>query len=134
MPSECGAEPTMTIELSVTGAGGPWSLVADGVPDNGRYQWLVPAGLPTSTDCHLRLTLDTDPPAQTVTPEPFTILGGAVPGDLDGDGLVGITDFLLLLSLWGPCDDPCPPACLGDLDGDCTVGITDFLILLANWS
>ena len=55
-------------------------------------------------------------------------------GDLDGDGVVGITDFLLLLGLWGPCPDPCPPSCDADLDGDCAVGIVDFLILLANWS
>ncbi|MHC4615189.1 MAG: M12 family metallo-peptidase [Planctomycetota bacterium] len=56
-----------------------------------------------------------------------------VPGDLDGDGSVGITDFLILLARWGPCPDPCPPACLGDLDGDCVVGINDFLTLLAVW-
>ena len=54
-------------------------------------------------------------------------------GDLDGDGVVGITDFLLLLGQWGPC--PAPPAvCPADLDGDGMVGITDFLILLAQWS
>ena len=53
--------------------------------------------------------------------------------DLDGDGTVGITDFLMLLAAWGACPDPCPPLCLGDLDGDCNVGITDFLALLANW-
>jgi len=54
-----------------------------------------------------------------------------VPGDLDGDGIVGVTDFLLLLALWGPCGncDNCP----ADLDGDCDVGIIDFLQLLANW-
>jgi probable HAF family extracellular repeat protein len=55
-------------------------------------------------------------------------------GDLNGDGVVGVNDFLLLLAVWGPCPDPCPPSCLGDLDADCAVGVTDFLILLANWS
>ena len=59
---------------------------------------------------------------------------GGPAGDLDGDGLVGITDFLILLGAWGPCGAPCPPSCPADLDGDCVVGITDFLILLANWS
>ncbi len=54
-------------------------------------------------------------------------------GDLDGDGTVGIVDFLLLLAAWGPCSDPCPPSCPGDLDGDCVVGIIDFLALLGNW-
>jgi hypothetical protein len=56
-----------------------------------------------------------------------------VPGDLDGDGSVGITDFLMLLARWGPCPDPCPPACVGDVDGDCEVGVNDFLFLLAVW-
>ena len=52
-------------------------------------------------------------------------------GDLDGDGIVGITDFLALLAAWGPCPEPCPLTCPADLDGDCSVGITDFLLLLA---
>ncbi len=60
--------------------------------------------------------------------------GPVVEGDLDGDGTVGILDFLGLLAAWGPCPDTCPPACPADLDGDCTVGILDFLILLANWT
>ncbi len=47
--------------------------------------------------------------------------------DLDGDGSVGILDFLALLDAWG---DPGGPA---DLDGDGTVGILDFLQLLAAW-
>ena len=44
----------------------------------------------------------------------------------DGDGDVGITDFLQLLAQWGLVDAPC------DIDGG-GVGITDFLALLANW-
>ena len=64
----------------------------------------------------------------------MTVTVGGPAGDLDGDGLVGITDFLILLGAWGPCGAPCPPSCPADLDGDCVVGITDFLILLANWS
>jgi len=53
--------------------------------------------------------------------------------DLDGDGIVGSNDLLILLAEWGPCDQPCPPSCAADLDDDCTVGINDFLLLLANW-
>ncbi len=60
-------------------------------------------------------------------------LEGATPGDLDGDGIVGIEDFLMLLSAWGPCPYPCPPSCGADLDDDCVVGIVDFLTLLGNW-
>ncbi len=55
-----------------------------------------------------------------------------VTGDVNGDGVVGINDFLLLLGAWGPCGD-CN-ACPADLDGDCEVGINDFLMLLAAWT
>ena len=58
----------------------------------------------------------------------------AVPGDVDGDGVVGIVDLLALLAAWGPCGDcSTPRACPADFDGDCEVGIEDFLTLLANW-
>ncbi|MHC4416113.1 MAG: M12 family metallo-peptidase [Planctomycetota bacterium] len=57
--------------------------------------------------------------------------GVAAPGDLDGDGVVGIADLLILLAAWGPCPD-CDN-CPADLNGDCTVGIGDLLILLGNW-
>ena len=50
----------------------------------------------------------------------------ACPQDLDGDGIVGITDFLELLAFWGVQDVP------ADFDGG-GVGITDFLALLAAW-
>jgi hypothetical protein len=55
-------------------------------------------------------------------------------GDIDGDGQVNVSDFLMLLARWGSCPQPCPPSCTGDLDGNCEVDVNDFLILLANWS
>ena len=55
--------------------------------------------------------------------------GGPVcPGDADGDDIVGINDFLLVLATWGT--DPGGPP---DFDGDGIVGINDFLFVLANW-
>jgi hypothetical protein len=52
--------------------------------------------------------------------------------DLDLDGIVGVEDFLILLSHWGDCPPP-PDACPGDIDADGTVGVTDFLQLLSAW-
>ncbi len=52
----------------------------------------------------------------------------ANPSDLDGDGFVGIDDFLQLLAAWGPCG-----GCPEDTDNDGEVGILDFLDLLAEW-
>ena len=53
-------------------------------------------------------------------------------GDLDGDGLIGTRDLLVLLGGWGACPPP-PTACLGDLDGDGNTGSADLLLLIGNW-
>lgn len=50
------------------------------------------------------------------------------PSDVEGDGTVGITDFLATLAQWG---DVCP--CTADINGDGMVGIIDFLQVLSDW-
>ena len=52
-------------------------------------------------------------------------------GDLDGDGMVGLSDLVILLANWGPCAD-CDD-CPADLNDDCAVGMADLLLLLGNW-
>jgi len=52
--------------------------------------------------------------------------------DLDGNGSIGVSDFLSLLASWGPCP-PKADYCPADFDGDGNVGVSDFLTLLANW-
>ncbi len=56
------------------------------------------------------------------------LIGSSCPADVDGDGIVGIDDFLAVLGAWGPC-----PGCPEDLDADGTVGVSDFLALLLKW-
>jgi hypothetical protein len=83
------------------------------------------------SDCNGNGTLDLCDIADGASPD---VNGNGIPDececlpDLDGDGAVGITDFLQLLGAWGP--NPGHPA---DLDGDGAVGITDFLMLLGAW-
>jgi len=50
-----GQSTTVALELSTTTPNGPWTSVASGLPDNGRYQWTVPA-TPSDT-CYLRITV-----------------------------------------------------------------------------
>ncbi len=55
-------------------------------------------------------------------------VGPVCPWDLDGDGLIGVTDLLAVLGAWGT--DPGGPP---DFDGNGAVGVTDLLKLLALW-
>ena len=105
-------------------------MITSAAVDNGVYQWLVPAQTPSSSDCYLRVTLDTDPPVDAITAGAFTIIGDAIPGDLDGDGLVDFRDLLQLLAAWGPCEGEC----VEDLDGNREVDFADLLILLSHWT
>jgi hypothetical protein len=54
------------------------------------------------------------------------------PGEMNGDGIVGIDEFLTVLANWGLCT-ACPPSCPGDIDASCSVGVLDFLFVLSRW-
>ncbi len=87
--------PTITLELSRLGAAGPYGTLATGVPNSGRFQWTVPSTLPSSAECHLRLTLNTDPAAVALTPAPFEIVNPAplATGDVNCDGVLNAFDI-----------------------------------------
>jgi hypothetical protein len=55
--------------------------------------------------------------------------GPVFTGDANGDGVVDVTDLLLVLGEWGSC-----PGCDGDLDLSGVVDVTDLLLVLARWS
>jgi hypothetical protein len=64
----------VSLELSVTGAGGPWTLLAEDLPNNGRWQWNAPQV--AADACFLRYTVATArDTVTTVTPRAFTIVG-----------------------------------------------------------
>ncbi len=58
----------------------------------------------------------------------FTVSGGTIPGDLNGDGVVDGVDLGLLLQAWGSND---PTA---DLNDDGVVDAADLGLLLNNWT
>ena len=49
-------------------------------------------------------------------------------GDLDGDGVVGLKDFSILLSKFGTDNEN------ADLNADSKVDIFDFSLLISNWN
>ena len=65
------------LELSTSGSGGPWQLITADLPDNGRFQWLVPVDTPVTTDAVIRTTVHVaDETVTALTPAPFSITGG----------------------------------------------------------
>ena len=53
----------------------------------------------------------------------------AIPGDVDGDGTVGLNDLIRVLGVWGICS-----GCPEDLVEDGVVGLNDLVVILSNWS
>lgn len=67
---------SVTLELSLYGTSGPWQAIVADIPDSGRYQWQIPAGLPSTEEAYLRYTLTVgSETVQAVTPAAFNILG-----------------------------------------------------------
>ena len=50
------------------------------------------------------------------------------PGDVDGDGLLSVTDLVEVILAWGP--NPGHPA---DLDGNGVVDVEDLVEVILNW-
>jgi hypothetical protein len=49
------------------------------------------------------------------------------PSDINGDGIVNVSDLLIVIGYWGTTDSP------ADLNFDGIVDVTDLLIVVGNW-
>lgn len=69
-----GDSSSVTIEISAFGPEGPWWLLAEDIPNNGRHQWTVPDF--GSEEVYLKFTVTYDTETATATtPTAFTIIG-----------------------------------------------------------
>ncbi|KPK62808.1 hypothetical protein AMJ83_09690 [candidate division WOR_3 bacterium SM23_42] len=69
------------LECSTTGPAGPWSMIADPLPDNGQYQWFVPQDI-NSNNCYIRYTAMTSTDTvMSMTPSAFAIVTGTGVGE-----------------------------------------------------
>lgn len=65
---------TVKLEISLSGPNGPWELIANNLPDNGRYQWIIPLNY-SSNNCYIRYTLKVQNDSVTIiTPNAFSII------------------------------------------------------------
>ncbi len=56
------------------------------------------------------------------------ICGNGCPGDVNGDGVVNVTDEIAIITNWGPC-----PGCPEDINGDGEVDVADLIVVIVNW-
>ena len=49
--------------------------------------------------------------------------------DIDGDGIVNVSDLLAIIAAWGIDCDGCPE----DVNNDANVDVSDLLIVIGNW-
>ena len=47
------------LEISINDTIGPWNLIADGLPNNGHYQWIIPEIWLHTDTCRIRYTVYT---------------------------------------------------------------------------
>jgi hypothetical protein len=66
---------SIDLHFSATGPDGPWTPIATGLPDNCRFQWIVPQV--NSTACRVRITATAGgETSQFISPGDFSILQG----------------------------------------------------------
>jgi hypothetical protein len=68
-----GETSSVTIEISAYGPEGPWWMLAENIPNNGKHQWAVPDY--GSEDVHLKLTVHSGSNTVTTETEAFNIFG-----------------------------------------------------------
>jgi hypothetical protein len=70
-----GEQSQVDLHLSTTGENGPWIPIAYDLPNNGRYQWLVPEAF-SSVNCYIRYRVRTaGDTAMAITYNPFELVG-----------------------------------------------------------
>jgi len=91
----------------------------------------VPTIIPSGEIAHLLLSATAESATVTTSANlQFVAVGiTSMPGDVNGDGVVGVSDVLALIANWGPCS-----GCSEDVNSDGVVNVTDLLEVIANWS
>jgi hypothetical protein len=126
--------------VSVRAGNGSWSTVWSNQSTIEDDQWQTVAYDISSVadaqpDVQIRWTMGTTDSAWTYSGwniDDIEILssgGAGVVGDINCDGIINVTDILLVVGGWGPCNDHCAE----DIIPDGTINVLDLLHVIGNW-
>ena len=126
--------------VSVRAGAGSWSTVWSNQSTIEDDQWQTVAYDISSVadaqpDVQIRWTMGTTDSAWTYSGwniDDIEILssgGAGVVGDVNCDGIINVTDILLVVGGWGPCNDHCAE----DIIPDGTINVLDLLHVIGNW-
>jgi len=124
------SDPTLAMPVDVAPAdmeGYDWDdlLAIYGSAAGGTGIDLAPTGLQAISFVRLAVPADA---FLAVEIDAVVDAGVWMPGDLDGDGLVGVDDLLAVIAAWGSHGGA------ADVDGDGYVGVNDLLAVLESWT
>ena len=89
-----GDSSRVKLELSINDTIGPWSLIADDLPNNGHYQWIIPEDKASYEKCRIRFIVYTNTDtAISLSRDGFYIIGEPVTSIETQD--IILTDFIL---------------------------------------
>jgi len=74
-----GVSSLVKLELSTNDTIGPWNIIADDIPNNGHYQWVIPESAASTDTCRIRYTVYTSTDsAYAISQSGFFIVGEPV--------------------------------------------------------
>ena len=127
---------SMPVEISANG-GTTWTLLEDIATNNSAWtkrSYRVRDFITPSANVRVRFVARDLATGSLVEAgvDDFKIINvdcaAAIPGDINGDGLVNAGDLAALLGSWGATSGP------ADINGDGIVDATDLAILVSNWN
>lgn len=77
-----GVSSLVKLEISTNDTSGPWYVIADDLPNNGHFQWIIPESAASTDTCRIRYTVYTATDTiSSITPHGFFIIGNPVIAD-----------------------------------------------------
>ena len=126
----------VTIQASYDG-GLTFHNVAKRLPGSQTsFNWKLPSLTQTISNVKVRVAVeDLRFQMSSATSAAITFNSGSGSGqvaDINGDGVVNVTDLLAVINGWGMCPAP-PQSCLADVNSDGVVNVLDLLAVITNW-